>query len=125
MSLANYFGEIETIEFQIQYSILSGFRSVMDAMSEDKTLSQLCADLHDSPDSSLVVLQRINKLLQEYEFGVSMPIDESIAAYLYCLWKVDPATALEASKVILEAGGQWWPVQLALHIIKQSQTEAA
>ena len=125
MSLVSYFKEIETIEFQVQYSVLSGFRSVLDAMSDDNIMHQLCADLQRSPDNCKDVLQRISRLLQEYEFGISMPIDESIAAYLYCLWKVDPATALEASRIILEAGGQWWSVQLALHILKQAQTEPA
>ena len=125
MSLDSYFKEIETIEFQVQYSVLSGFRSVLDAMSDDSIMRQLCTDLQRSPDNCLDVLQRISRLLREYEFGISMPIDESIAAYLYCLWKVDPATALEASRSILEAGGQWWSVQLALHILKQAQTEPA
>ena len=71
------------------------------------------------------VAERIELLLQEYDIDGDMPIDESVAAYLYCLWKVDPASALEASKIVLDAGGQWWSVQLALHILRQAQTETA
>ncbi|MCY4540761.1 MAG: hypothetical protein OXE52_21275 [Chloroflexi bacterium] len=125
MSLDKYFGEIETIEFQVQYSVLSGFRSVLDGMSEDKTLVQLCADLQRSPESCQAVFYRIKRLLQEYDIDGDMPIDESVAAYLYCLWKVDTATALEASKSVLDAGGQWWSVQLAMHILQQAQSEPA
>ncbi len=125
MSLDKYFSVIETIEFQVQYSVLSGFRSVLDGMSEDKTLGQLCAELQRSPESGQAVLHRIKKLLQEYDVDGDMPIDESVAAYLYCLWRADPATAIEASKIVLDAGGQWWSVQLAMHILKQAQAETA
>lgn len=127
MSLDRFFQEIETIEFQVQYSIFSGFNLVLSAMSEDELLRQLMDLLVQGDDKQHVrdVAERIELLLQEYELGVSMPIDESIAAYLYCLWKVDPATALEASKIVLDAGGQWWSVQLALHILQLAQTETA
>ena len=127
MSLDRFFREIETIEFQVQYSICSGFNLVLSAMSEDELLGQLMDELAQGDDKLNVrdVAGRIELLLQEYELGVGMPIDESIAAYLYCLWKADPATALEASKSVLEAGGQWWSVQLAMHILQQAQTETA
>ena len=127
MSLTRFFQEIETIEFQVQYSIFSGFNLVLSAMSDDDLLRQLIRVLGQAGDKPYIkdVAARIQLLHQEYEFGISMPIDESIAAYLYCLSKVDPATALEASRSILEAGGQWWSVQLALHILKQAQTEPA
>ena len=49
-------------------------------------------------------------LLQEYELGVSMPIDESIAAYLYCLWKADqrlPLRQAKASSNLVDNGGRY------------------
>ena len=127
MQLDSVFQEIETIEYQVRYSIFSGFNLVLSTMSEDQLLRQLIDVLGQDGGKQYTsdVAGRIEHLLQEYEFGVGTPIDESIAAYLYCLWKVDPATALEACKVVLEAGGQWWSVQLALHILKETQTEAA
>lgn len=127
MSLNRFFQEIETIEFQVQYSICSGFNLVLSAMSEDELLRQLMDRLAQGDDKQHVrrVAERIKLLLQEYDIDGDMPIDESIAAYLYCLWKVDTATALEASKRILDAGGQWWSVQLAMHILQQAQSEPA
>ena len=77
----------------------------------------------DNEQSVRLVAERIEVLLQEYDLVGDMPVDESIAAYLYCLWKVDTGIALTASNKILEAGGQWWSVQLALHIIKATETE--
>lgn len=127
MSLDKFFREIETIEFQIQYSIFSGFNLVLSAMSEDELLRQLMDVLGQDGDKQYVkdVADRIELLLREYDIDGDMPIDESVAAYLFCLWKVDPATALEASKTVLDAGGQWWSVQLALHIQQQVQAEPA
>ena len=127
MSLDRFFREIETIEFQVQYSICSGFNLVLSAMSEDELLRQLMDVLAQDDGKQYIndVAGRIEGLLQKYELGVGMPIDESVAAYLYCLWKVDPATALEASRSVLEAGGQWCSVQLALHILEQAETEPA
>ena len=46
MELHRYFDTIESLEFQVQFSILSGFRSVREAMSEDETLKQLIKQLH-------------------------------------------------------------------------------
>lgn len=127
MSLDRIFQEVETIEFQIQYSIFSGFNLVLSAMSEDELLMQLIDLLTIGEDKQNIrhVAERIELLLQEYDLNGDMPIDESIAGYLYCLWKADPATALEASKKVLDAGGQWWSVQLALHVMNTTETEAA
>ena len=96
-------------------------------MSDYDLLRQLIRVLDQAGDKPYIkdVAARMQLSHQEYQFGISMPTVESIAAYLYCLSKVDPATALEASRFILEAGGQWWSVQLALHILKQAQTEPA
>ena len=44
---------------------------------------------------------------------------------LYCLGQVDIAQAVEGSKRVLEAGGHWWSVQLACHILEHSETEPA
>lgn len=127
MLLDRFFQEIETIEFQIQYSICSGFNLVLSAMSEDELLRQLIDLLAHDDYKPYVgdVAERIELLLQAYDLDGDMPIDESVAAYLYCLWKADMTTALEASQNVLDAGGQWWSVQLALHVIKTSQTEPA
>lgn len=127
MSLDKYIREIETIEFQVQYSIFSGFNLVLSAMSEDPLLLQLIDLLGQDSGKQYVrdVVERIELLLQEYKSVGNMPIDESVAAYLYCLWEVDPPTALEASRIILDAGGQWWSVQLAMRILQQAQAETA
>lgn len=127
MSLDRFFQKIETIEFQVQYSIFSGFNLVLSAMAEDELLRHLMELLAQGDDKQYIrdVAERIELLLQEYDIDGDMPFDESVAAYLYCLWKVDPAAALEASETVLDAGGQWWSVQLAMHILRLAEAETA
>lgn len=116
MSLDKYFAEIESLEFQVQYSILSGFRSVREAMSRDCILRQLILELKGSNENLQYVVDRIAYLLAKAERRVDKPIDESVAAYLFCLSRVDLSAAHFASKMTLRMGGLWWSVQFALYI---------
>ena len=86
MILNKYFAAIETIEFQVQYSICSGFRSVLDNMAKDELLSKLCDELRNCPDTCSSVLQRIRALLQAHANDGDTPIDESVAAYFVLPW---------------------------------------
>ena len=127
MPMDKYFSEIETIGFQVQYSIFSGFNLVLSAMSEDTILAQLIGELVDDEGQNKVValFERIEYLLGNCMIDTEMSYDESVAAYLYCLTKADISTAEKASQRILETGGLWWSVQLALHVIETVDTEVA
>ncbi|MDE2855263.1 MAG: hypothetical protein OXN88_13910 [Chloroflexota bacterium] len=122
MKQNEYFEEMETIEFQVQFSVLSGFQSLLRAYSRDPTVMRLIADLLDDQGQTHKICERITYLI-----NVADPryFDESIAAYLFCLSKVDLPMAHEASERILKTGGLWWSVQLALYVIKTTETEAA
>ena len=117
-----YFEEMETIEFQVQFSVLSGFQSLLRAFSRDSTVMRLIAKLLDDQGQTHEIYERITYLL-----SVADPryFDESIAAYLFCLWEADHPIAHKVSERILETGGLWWSVQLALHVIETTETEAA
>ncbi len=127
MPMDKYFSEIETIEFQVQYSIFSGFNLVLSAMSEDTTLAQLIGEMVDDEGQNKVaaLYERIEYLLGNCMMDTEMSYDESVAAYLYCLTKADFSIAEKASQRILETGGLWWSVQLALHVIETVDTEVA
>ena len=116
MSLDKYFEVIESLEFQVQFSILSGFRSVRESMSEDPILKSLILNMVENSQTSIAVFERIEHILRKVETGADMPYDESVAAYLYSLSRVDLAIAVEASDRILSTGGLWWSVQLALYV---------
>ena len=125
MSLDKYFRQIETLEFQAQYSIYSSFSLVRMAMSEDDVLKQLIEELaHDDPRSHIkAVHRRIKYLLPKAATTTELSYDESIAAYLFCLSQVDLAAARDASNLVLMTGGLWWSVQLALHIKDKENDE--
>ena len=116
MKLHEYFDTIESIEFQVRFSILSGFRSVLDAMSEDEILIQLIKYLDSQPSKVGELQSRIEHLLERSETVFDISVDESIAAYMFCLLKVDLAAARDASERILQAGSLWWSVQYALYV---------
>lgn len=122
MSIAKDFETIESLEFIVQFSVLSGFNLLLRALADDATVEALRLKLNGQPDACQLVSNRINQVLKKSDVEL---YDESIAAYLFCLSKVDLPIAHKASKRILEAGGLLWAVQLALHIIKMTETEAA
>ena len=89
------------------------------AMSEDDVLKQVIEELaYDDPERNNIkaVHRRIKYLLPKAATATELSYDESIAAYLFCLSRVDLAVARDASHLVLMTGGLWWSVQLALHI---------
>lgn len=122
MSAAKDFETVESLEFIVQFSVLSGFATLLWAFANDVTVEALRSKLNGRPDACQSVANRINQVLAKSDVEL---YDESIAAYLFCLWKADLSIAHKASERILETGGLWWSVQLALHIIKELQAETA
>ena len=118
MSVAKDFETIESLPFIVQFSVLSGFNSLLQAFAYDATLKALRLTLGDQPDARQAVSDRINQVLTRQDVEL---YDESIAAYLFCVWKTDPPTAHKASERVLATGGLWWSVRLSLHIIKEAQ----
>ncbi len=122
MSIAKDFETIESLEFIVQFSVLSGFNLLLRALADDATVEALRLKLNGQPDACQLVSNRIDQILKKSDVEL---YDESIAAYLFCLSKEDLPIAHKVSKRILEAGGLFWAAQIALHIIKMTETEAA
>lgn len=125
MSLNEYISKFESLEFQIQFSVVGGLGILQLAMSQHPTVVGMIDELKGDPAKSKIVYDRIGFLLTEIETETQLSYDESIAAYLFCLWKEDQPMAHKASECVLETGGLWWSVQLALHVINSTETEAA
>ena len=119
MTLNGYFEEIESLEFQIQFSVLSGLNSLVYAMSEYPTLQNLIAELEGSPSHIEAVYERIKSLLPKIATETRVSYDESIAAYLFCLSKVDEDKAWLVCRHILRTtdGGLWWSKRLAWRFV--------
>ena len=117
MTLNGYFEEIESLEFQIQFSVLSGLNSLVYAMSEYPTLQNLIAELEGSPSHIEAVYERIKSLLPKIATETRVSYDESIAAYLFCLSKVDEDKAWLVCRHILRTKGTRWSRRLALRLV--------
>ncbi|MCE2473906.1 MAG: hypothetical protein J4G18_18805 [Anaerolineae bacterium] len=122
MKLAKDFESIESLEFMVQFSVLSSFNSLRQAFAIDATVEALRSKLRGQPGACQSVAGRISQVLGKSDVEL---YDESIAAYLYCLSHEDRALAQKASEEILESGGLWWSVQLARRVIEMTETEAA
>ena len=116
MTLSAYFEEMETLSFQTQFSVISGLEVLRLAFSYDSTIKNLIAELNGNHSLIQEIFARIKYLLPKAATTTELSYDESIAAYLFCLSRVDLAAARDASNLVLMTGGLWWSVQLALHI---------
>ena len=125
MPLDRFFAEIESLRFQIQFSVLSGIQSVQRALARDETVSDLLAELERQPELGKVVCERIRTLLTIANQVTDLSYDESIVAYLFVLKRRDPALAHKASQLIWETGGLLWSCWLAGDILKIAQQRSA
>ena len=123
MTLSAYFEEMETLSFQTQFSVMSGLEVLRLAFSYDSTIKNLIAELNGNHSLIQEIFARIKYLLPKAATTTELSYDESIAAYLFCLSRVDLAAARDASNLILMTGGLWWSVQLALHIKDKENDE--
>lgn len=121
MSQCKYVKEIESLRFQIQFSVVGGIEILQLAMERHPTLVALRSEISRSAESADAVFERIVLLLGRVATEIQLSYDESIAAYLFCLSKENPVMAYRASWRILDHGGLWWSVQLAHHVAETSR----
>ena len=117
MTLDSYFAVVESLPFQVQFSVLSGIQSVQRALAQDETVRGLLEALTSQPKLAEQVFERIKHLLPLTKIDTGLSLDESIVAYLFCLKRHDLNLARRASHLIWETGGLWWSAQLAHQII--------
>ena len=103
MTLDSYFEEIESLPFQLQFSVLSGLSVVEFALSRDEIVNGLLALLREETGYAEEIYRRIECLLPQVARDTNVSYDESIVAYLYCLNKVDLLLAYRASTFIWDA----------------------
>ena len=118
MTIDSYCAVIESLPFQVQFSVLSGIQSVQRALSRDDTVKALMVELAAQPSMANVLFERIRFLAPRASVVTNLSYDESIVAYLYCLKKHDLTVARRASHLIWDAGGLLWSCWLAHEIIE-------
>ena len=118
MKLVNYFEEIESLPFQIQFSVLSGISVVKFALSRNATVTGLLDLLQHETCLAEDLYHRIRYLLPLVATESNLSYDESIVTYLYCLNKIDPLLAYRASAPIWDTEGLLWSRWLAFNIME-------
>ena len=116
MSLCKYFEEIESLRFQVQFSVVGGLKILLWVMERNPTLVALRSAISGNDTFSEEVFERIVFLLGKVDSEELLSYDESIAAYLFCLSRENTLTAYRASWRIINFGGLWWSVRLAHHV---------
>lgn len=117
MNLADYLAEIESIEFQTRFSVISGLKIMMLALSHDDTLSEFIRFLRNSPSSNSKVYQQMVYLIDSQATSNSLSsFDESITAYLYVLSQADAELVQRAILSILSVENLWWANRVAQKI---------
>ena len=126
MTLSDYFEEIESLAFQIQFSVLSGLSSVEFALARNSTVTGMLDLVKGDVPLVQELYRRISYLLPKVAGETKLSYDESIVAYLYCLKKSDPLWAYRASEKIWDTDGLLWSRWLAYKIIEfQQQVDAS
>lgn len=114
MLLDSFFNTIESLEFQVEYAVLGGFRPVRMALYRDQTLTELVQLLKFNIQGVDDVVARVFSVLKQGEDVPGATYDIAVTAYLHCLFEVDPAAAARVGSYVLHDGGLWWAVDMAL-----------
>lgn len=125
MTLEDCIAKIETLRFQVQFSVLSGYNSLLLSFSMDPTVQRLLAILDRDADAKSAIEERIAALLERVESETQLSLDESIAAYLYCLKSKELSAALDVSQRIIETPGTFWARQMAYRLLMNQAGELA
>src|SRR5574341_879695 len=119
MKLSDLFEQIETLEFSLNLSVLSGFKSVLFTLERDETVQRLTTTLQNSPENVHQVFQRLLMVLSNRDHSDYILFsDEALTTYLYALHQVDIELANQAAEQVSKASGLWWARRLANHILQ-------
>jgi hypothetical protein len=111
-SLHDLMNTVESIEFDANMSVFSGFNSFLRALSKNETIIQLKQLLVESPIEHEILAHLINLLGEDVDPQFAHPKDVPIAAYLYVLSfsKEFPLLAIEK---VLQTPNLTWAKRLA------------
>jgi len=119
MRLAQIIEHTESLEFDVRFSVLSGFRTVLSGFEIDETVQALITLLHDNPDNQLAVLERLKALIPDYQKDYMHPHDIPVCAYLYALNQVSSLGALEVViPAIISKEEFFWSRKMAIKILE-------
>jgi hypothetical protein len=114
MTLQESIETIESLDFQANYSVLSGFSTVLAAFAIDETLKKLVQLLVENPENQVAFLKHLEAILQVNDSEHLHPHDLSFAAYLYILEQISAPNILNQwVKTIQSIDDFWWARKMA------------
>ena len=111
--LEYYLRTVETIEFQVQFVVVSGFRLLLSIISDHLIVKGLLQELAHDREKAQLIYERIIQLLPKVSTDKESSYDGSIVVYLYCLSERDLSLAYRASLEILDTKGLFWSRRMA------------
>ncbi len=122
-SLHDLISVIESVKFDANMSVFSGFNSFHRALAGDQTIQDIRQLLIDSPSANEQILARLVSLLEEKTNPqFEHPHDITIASYLFALSaSLNNVIAIEVAKKILATSNLIWAKRLA-EIVLANQT---
>jgi len=124
MKLQDLFDQLESVSFQANMSIFSGFSTFYYALQKDELVQTLVSHLVASPESAREVFKRFFHILRNNPYpGYAHADDVSLAAYLFVLYQVEPSLAHHVISQVIEAESIWWTRRLAQRIQENESAE--
>lgn len=114
MTLQESIEAIESLDFQANYSVLSGFSTVLAAFAIDEQLKNLAQLLADNPENQAEFFKHLDQILPGNDSKQLHPHDLSFAAYLYVLEQIAAPNILNQwVKTIQSIDNFWWARKMA------------
>jgi hypothetical protein len=126
MKLTKTFEYIESLQFAINFSVISGYRIFQQALEEDEMLRALIDYAKRSVTKEARVVNRLRQLAEvKTDPDIEHPHDIALAAYLFVLSKVDAISAYVAAKELPRLPNLWWTQRLAKTVVESMSTVSA
>lgn len=119
MSFQEIIRELESTEFQANISSVSGFRTVLTALSRLEIVQKLVDFLADSPANQQLVIEYIESRLPEYKAGSAHPHDITLIALLYALDKVESTLSPTILETITSTKELFWARYMVQKIVSE------
>ena len=110
--MTKYFEEIESLEFNVQAEVASGFKLFEQIIKDSIPFKFLCLSIRANNESQLV-LERIEYLINaEFDYKYRNPYDVALATYAMALDQEDHNVGLYAAQLLNDVRQIWWTRQV-------------
>jgi hypothetical protein len=119
MTLGKLIDEVESLQYSLGLTVLSGFSTVLSALRHDEPTQSLIAVISQSPENKQEVFERMMQVLMRNDQPQYMhPHDPALTGYLYAIHQIDPELGQLAARRFMFTPNLFWARRLAQHILE-------